>query len=36
MLRFLNVCNVIKSRKDDSITLTDAAAAKKVQAMFTA
>jgi len=36
MLRFLNVCNVVKSRKDDSITLTDSNAAKKVVSMFTA
>lgn len=35
-MRFLNVCNVIKSRKDDSMTLTDSAAAKAVQAMFSA
>jgi hypothetical protein len=35
MLRFMNICNVIKGRKDDSITLTDSSAAKKVQALFT-
>jgi hypothetical protein len=35
-MRFLNVCNVIKSRKDDSMTLTDSKAAQAVQAMFKA
>lgn len=35
-MRFLNVCNVIKSRKDDAMTLTDSQAAQKLQAMFSA
>jgi hypothetical protein len=34
MLRFMNICNVVKGRKDDSITLTESNAAKKVQALF--
>lgn len=33
-MRFLNICNVIKSRKDDAMTLTDSLAAQKLQAMF--
>lgn len=36
MLRFMNICNVVKGRKDDSITLTESNAAKKVQTLFTA
>jgi hypothetical protein len=36
MLRFMNICNVVKGRKDDSITLTESNAAKKVEALFTA
>lgn len=36
MLRFMNICNVVKGKKDDSITLTESRAAAKVQALFTA
>lgn len=35
-MRFLNVCNVAKSKKDDAMTFTESKAAQKLQAMFNA
>jgi hypothetical protein len=36
MLRFLNICTVVKNKKDDSIALTESKAASTVQAIFSA
>ncbi|MFT4064304.1 hypothetical protein [Paraburkholderia sp.] len=36
MLRFLNICTVVKNKKDDSIALTESKAAQAVQSIFSA
>lgn len=36
MLRFMNVCNVVKNQKDDVMTFTESNAALKVQSIFEA
>jgi hypothetical protein len=36
MLRFLNICTVVKGRKDDAIALTESKAAQTVQSIFSA